>query len=210
MTGFGVKNGLLTVPPGWEFSVKPDKVKGVKIKPTLLVVHYGVTLSHKELESALLSNDYVSAHLALTARDGRRQITQLVPFDVQAGHAGPTAVYRGRSNVNSFSIGIEINNPGPLFLTNDGLLVDVYKRPWHGEHYVGPHQSGRFQNWKRWARYTDEEIEAVWEISEALRDHYALQDVVGHDEIRQDKADPGPTFPMPWLRSQLFPGTVVA
>lgn len=46
----------------------------------------------------------VSAHL-LIKRDG--QITQFVPFNKRAWHAG-TSCYQGRENCNDFSIGIEL------------------------------------------------------------------------------------------------------
>lgn len=46
----------------------------------------------------------VSAHLLI---DRRGRLTQFVPFDLRAWHAG-VSEYRGRSGCNAFSIGIEL------------------------------------------------------------------------------------------------------
>ncbi len=53
---------------------------------------------------AEIADRRVSAHL-LIARDG--QVTQFVSFNDRAWHAGESC-YRGRSNCNDFSIGIEL------------------------------------------------------------------------------------------------------
>jgi N-acetylmuramoyl-L-alanine amidase len=194
---------LSSVPKGWEFEVRRDKVAGVRIKPLIGVVHYGVTQKHDELVTALLVLR-ASAHLAVTARGGVRRITQMVPFNVQAGHAGETAVWNARRGVNGFSVGIEINNPGPLTLGDDGVFLDAHKRPWEGEVLSSRHARPGFP-WRHWARYTDDEIAAVTAIMLALKERYGIVDVVGHDEIRKDKSDPGPAFPMEQVRALVFP-----
>lgn len=187
------------------FDEQPDKVSGVKIVPRIIVGHYGVTRTHKELTDALVLNDYVSAHLSITVRGSERRLTQHVPFNIQAGHAGKEAVWRGKWSVNSFSIGIEINNPGPLFESKDGW-VDIRGKRWNGEVLVALHNSGRFKAWTAWAKYTIDEISAFSAICLALKEKYpTIEDIVGHDEIRTDKADPGPAFPMREVRRLVLP-----
>jgi N-acetylmuramoyl-L-alanine amidase len=195
---------LSSVPDGWEFAYKRDNYAGVRIKPTLGVIHYGVTRTHEELERALLGNDYVSAHIAITGHGGVQKITQLVPFNIQAGHAGKTAVWQGKPNVNAFSIGVEINNPGPLRLRGDGIFCDVYGKPWDGEVLTSSHERDGFP-WKYWAKYTEAEIAIVTALMLELKEVYGLVSVAGHDEIRRDKSDPGPAFPMRELRALVFP-----
>jgi N-acetyl-anhydromuramyl-L-alanine amidase AmpD len=192
------------VPDGWEFDVNLDQVFGVAIRPKIAVIHYGVTRTHDELQRALLSNDYVSAHLAVSGTE--RRITQMVRFNQRAGHAGKTARWGGMPNVNGFSIGIEINNPGPVLRGDDGVFRDVHGRRWDGEVYSGRHFRPGFP-WSHWAVYSEEDLAIVAAIVLALKEHYGLTAVVGHDEIRLDKADPGPAFPMGWLRSVVFPGS---
>lgn len=200
----GADHILSSVPPGWEFELTRDKVAGVRIKPILGVVHYGVTRSHAELEQALLLNDYVSAHIAITGHGGVKKITQFVPFNTQAGHAGKNAVWQGKPNVNAFSLGVEINNPGPLKLCGDGIYCDVYGKPWDGEVLTSEHERPGFP-WKYWAKYSQLEIAAVTALMLALKERYGLVSVAGHDEIRRDKSDPGPAFPMRDLRALVFP-----
>lgn len=57
----------------------------------------------------------VSAHLLLH-RDG--QLTQYVPFDKRAWHAGQSQ-WRDRSNCNDFSIGIELEGTDDIPYTDD-------------------------------------------------------------------------------------------
>ena len=61
----------------------------------------------------------VSAHLVI-ARSG--QILQLLPFNVKAWHAGYSSL-EGRQNVNNFSIGIELDNAGPLHRRGQGWFT---------------------------------------------------------------------------------------
>ena len=56
----------------------------------------------------------VSAHL-LIKRDG--SITQFVPFDKRAWHAGKS-VFQGRENCNDFSIGIELQGADDIAYTS--------------------------------------------------------------------------------------------
>ena len=52
----------------------------------------------------------VSAHLVV-GRSG--QVIQLLPFNVQAWHAG-VSEHAGRKGLNAYSVGIEIDNAGRL------------------------------------------------------------------------------------------------
>ena len=63
---------------------------------------------------AIIANLKVSAHV-LIKRTG--EITQYVPFDRRAWHAGKSA-YEGRPNCNDYSIGIELEG------TDDSLFAD--------------------------------------------------------------------------------------
>ena len=57
----------------------------------------------------------VSAHLVV----GRRgQVIQLLPFDVEAWHAGVSS-HEGRTGLNACSVGIEMDNAGRLHRRGD-------------------------------------------------------------------------------------------
>jgi N-acetylmuramoyl-L-alanine amidase len=83
--------------------------KGGDLTPRYLVFHYTAGRSAQSSIS-WLTNPKVnaSAHLVL-ARNGT--ITQLVPFNVKAWHAG-ISHWDGLSGLNSYSIGIEMDNAG--------------------------------------------------------------------------------------------------
>lgn len=200
----GQSHWLEQAPDGVTFDVAKDKVPGRHIIPRVIVIHYGVTRTHNELVRALTLNDYVSAHWSVSGRKEQR-VTQHLPCNIQGAHAGATAKWRGQTGVNGLSLGIEINNPGPLFETADGW-ADIRGKAWDGEVLVAPHPSGNFHKWTAWAVYPPQEIAIVTALCLAAVERYpTIEDIVGHDEIRTDKADPGPAFPVGELRRLVFP-----
>lgn len=79
------------------------------LKPRLLVLHYtGMRNAEKAVEWLACAESRVSCHYVI---DEGGLITQLVPEGLRAWHAGASA-WRGLSDINSASIGIEIHNPG--------------------------------------------------------------------------------------------------
>ena len=179
------------------------------ITPEVIVIHYGVTRTIASLVAAQRARGYW-AHLSIDGRTSDTgavyEITQALPFNRRGSHAGESS-YKGRSRVNDFSIGIEIANPGPL-LESHGKLTDVYHREWTERPvWEGSHKYPRApKQWQNWAIYTDQEIDICVDVCFSLRRAYPLiTDVVGHDEISPGrKFDPGPAFPMEWLRETVF------
>ena len=100
-------------------------------EPSLVVLHY-TTNDDAETAIRTLTNPQreVSAHY-LIGRDGR--IVQLVDEDRRAWHAG-ASYWRGTRDVNSASIGIELDNngnepfPAPQIDALLALLADLRKR----------------------------------------------------------------------------------
>ena len=70
----------------------------------------GALPPHQHPYFAAVTGSRVSAHLFI-ARDG--EVTQFVPFDQRAWHAGASS-YRGRSACNDFSIGVELEGTDEL------------------------------------------------------------------------------------------------
>jgi N-acetylmuramoyl-L-alanine amidase len=80
-------------------------------RPDCLILHYTGMETGDAAEAWLCTPaSEVSSHY-LVHEDGR--VVQMVRESDRAWHAGRGS-WRGRSDVNSFSIGIEIVNPGPL------------------------------------------------------------------------------------------------
>lgn len=79
------------------------------IKPTLLILHYtGMSSAEKAIDWLARAESKVSCHYVV---DEFGAITQLVPECQRAWHAG-VSFWRGETDINSHSIGIEIQNPG--------------------------------------------------------------------------------------------------
>lgn len=156
-----------------------------------------------------------SAHVVIE-RDGT--VTQMVPFDVVAFHAGRSS-WKGKSGVNSFGIGIEIVNPGMMVKRGDEALL-IYKSndasgrvvekvverfslreceqvstPEHGDGWCLP--------------YTQEQIDAFRDLCQGLVHVYpTIAEVVTHWLISPGrKVDTCPLFPLEEMREQIFGAT---
>lgn len=170
-------------------------------QPDTIVIHYTAGRSAKSAVKTLMrEGSGVSAHLVM-AREG--EIYQLVPFDTVAWHAGPST-WAGRTGLNKYSIGIEIDNAGPLTRTGDGNFA-----AWFGGSYAaadaieGVHRNERVSRF--WHRYSEIQIEQVEEICALLIARYGITTIVGHEEIAPGrKNDPGPAFPLDKLRTRLL------
>jgi N-acetylmuramoyl-L-alanine amidase len=101
------------------------------LRPELVVLHY-TAMRDADAAARVLCDPAreVSAHW-LIARDGRA--TALVPEDLRAWHAG-AGTWLGRGDVNSRSIGIELDNDGaspfaaPLMDRLERLLAGIMAR----------------------------------------------------------------------------------
>lgn len=193
-SGLSIEDDRL-VGAGVSFIESPNK--GGDLAPRYLVFHY---TAGKSAASSInwLSNpeSKASAHLVL-ARDGT--ITQLAPFNVKTWHAG-LSHWDGLSGLNSSSIGIEMDNAGPLKKVGDKYQA------WFGTLYtedevvLAKHKLDDESRW--WHAYTEVQIQKALELAQLLVRHYDLKDVVGHDDIAPDrKRDPGPAFPLENVRA---------
>lgn len=101
------------------------------LTPELIVLHYtAMTSAGAAIERLCDPDAEVSAHY-LIATDG--QITQMVREEDRAWHAG-AGEWHGQTDINSRSIGIELDNAGdhpfsaPLMLALEGLLRRIMER----------------------------------------------------------------------------------
>lgn len=143
-----------------------------------------------------------SAHFVL---GGAGEVTQLAPTNVATWHAGSSR-YGGRSNVNGFSVGIEIVNPGILQAAGPGKA-----KAWFGQVFdvadfsieartTAEHGAGL------WMPYTEAQIEAVIGLCVALVAAYpTITDVTTHWAISPGrKVDVNPLFPLAQVRGRVF------
>ena len=166
--------------------------RGGRLDPKYMIMHYTAGSSAEGAISALTNKAHkASAHLVI-GRDGA--ITQLVPFDRVAWHAGRSR-WLGLEGLNQHSIGIELDNAGAL--ENQGGAW----RAWFGRAYpddevmVAAHKHEDVE--RGWHLFPEAQITAAVEAARAIVDRYELLDVLGHDDIAPGrKRDPGPAFPM--------------
>ena len=179
---------------------------GGMMTPELLVIHYTAG-SSAEGAVAWLCNPAAraSAHLVI-GRDG--SLTQLAPFNRIAWHAG-RSLWAGRSNVNSCSIGIELDNAGKLERVGECWRSSIGQREYpDNQVLIANHQHDRPGTPPcGWHRYSQAQLAAAGEVGMLLVREYALKDVVGHDDIAPGrKSDPGPAFPLASFRALLLGG----
>lgn len=143
-----------------------------------------------------------SAHL-LIHRDG--SVTQLVPFDIAAYHAGASQ-WKEVRGLNRHSIGIEMENLGMLTQQGGSWYFSGGSRPVPADSVE--RFDGETGGVRGWHGYTDAQLRAFFQVSCALRRAYpTIEDLVGHQDISPGrKIDPGPAFPMDAMRRRLFPG----
>lgn len=180
--------------------------RGGTIKPKFIVQHYTVGYT---AESAIntLSNprSKASAHVVI-GLDG--EITQMVPFNKKAWHAGPSH-YQGYSGLNNSSIGIEIVNIGWLRPLRNGQLQDSYgnirKESDFPNGLIESAHSRVGGGVFLWPVYPEVQLRATESLTRELIEEYKILDVVSHEEIdtRGWKTDPGPAFPMRRFKSLL-------
>jgi N-acetylmuramoyl-L-alanine amidase len=143
-------------------------------KPEYIILHYTDTLTTKEALDLLCAPKHeASAHYVIE-RDGH--ILQLVDDDKRAWHAGQS-YWRGITDMNSQSIGIEIVNAGHRNQI-DGEPLEPYP---------------------------DAQITAVIALCKAIIDRRAIlpENILAHSDIAPArKKDPGEHFPWTTLKAE--------
>lgn len=142
--------------------------RGQSSRVEFIVIHYTAGDFKTSLET--LTKTEVSAHYLIPPEGGT--VYQLVDENRRAWHAGDSQ-WRGRTWLNSSSIGIELVNSG-------------YEDTPEG---------------RKWFPYSDAQINTLIALLKELKQRHNVHvgNIVGHSDIApQRKVDPGPTFP--WAR----------
>ena len=168
--------------------------------PDTIVIHYTAGASADSSVRTLIDPAVkASAHIVL-GRDGK--IIQLAPFDIITWHAG-TSRHMDRSGINKYSIGIEIDNPGPLEYKDGNYYTWFGRKVDPSEVMKATHRNQNKPGY--WHRYTEGQITRTEEMCRLLIAQYNIKYIVGHEEISPTrKTDPGPAFPLDNLRGRLL------
>ena len=139
-----------------------------------IVVHYTAIDNAASIKE--LTTNKVSSHFLVLDEDDNK-IYSLVPLEQRAWHAGASA-FRGRTNINDTSVGIEI--------VSDGIAKEFISdpNPYHPyDHYVD---------------YKPIQIEKTAQIIKYIAEKYNVpaRNIVAHSDIAPSrKKDPGAKFP---------------
>ena len=153
--------------------------------PDMIILHYTAGVNAQSSARFLARPEVkASAHLVI-GRQG--EIIQLVPFDVEAWHAG-RSFYAGRANLNRYSIGIELDNLGRLEWTAGRFVAECGKEVEAGQVFVD--DSGEIATF--WHQYTEQQKRVLREVCDLLKAHYPIRYIVGHSDVTNRKQDPGP------------------
>lgn len=184
--------------------VKSPNVGGT-LNPRFLVIHYTASGPGSNIAQFFSrAAAKVSAHLVIR-RDGK--IIQCVPFNTVGWHAGKSSWTdkKGQKFVglNQHSIGIEIENWGPLRRTGTGWTSWTGQPVENSKVIEARHKFGTPNG--GWEIFTEAQIESTIEAARVICEQYGIDEIVGHDDISPGrKSDPGPAWKMDSFKSRVF------
>ena len=154
-------------------------------EPDMIILHYtGGTSAMSSAKFLVRPDVKASAHVVI-GRDG--QVIQLVPFNIEAWHAGKSS-YGGRCELNHLG---QLRLEGGKFVAECGREVPVKD--------VYTEDSGEMPTY--WHDYTDVQMQVLNEVCGLLVDAYPIGDIVGHSDVTSRKVDPGPALRVAdWIR----------
>lgn len=185
--------------PSVTYNGTGNATPGVVIKPIYVVIHYTVISYSATVKSfGPAGSKKASAHLVIS-RGG--EVTQMVAFNRRAWHAGES-FWNGLSDLNTHSVGIELENHGYLHQQGDGKFLSDNHELVDPSHAVQARHKNPKSNARYWERYPPAQLDACEGICDALVKQYGIQEILGHDDVSPGrKSDPGPAFPMERIRS---------
>jgi len=193
------------------------------IDPDYIVIHYTATDTAAEAVNWFMNTkdnpNRIAAHIVL---DPDGTITQLVPFNRKANHAGPST-WSGVDFLNGHSIGIEIVNPGFVEKLSNGTFRRRIGEDKNGNpvfktypatdsnRIVKANHKHKFWTDKEnqnWFIYPEPQLQSLYKLCKLLFETYHPVTAVGHDDISPArKPDPGPAFPWDTFKMNVFGST---
>ena len=199
-----IQNHRLIADDGTPIRYVETPNKGGLMTPEFLIMHYTAGSSAEGSVSWMCNPAAKAAAQLVIGRDG--SLTQLAPFNRVTWHAGKSE-WEGRSGLNGFSIGIELDNAGKLERVGSRWISAVSKRAYPDDDVlVANHKHDRPGTPPiGWHEYSEVQLEVAAQVGLLLMEKYSLKDVLGHEDIAPGrKSDPGPAFPMGSFRARLI------
>ena len=170
-----------------------------------------IALQYTRLDSASKAIQWACAPVSkksyhyLVARDGT--VTQLVSPDWVAWHAPRGGMWRGYTNMNMRSIGIALDNLGPLYRGADGTAIPIGSglRVPDPEVVQGEHRFGR-ASFRDWHAYSPEQLQSLDSLLAALVPRFKkAQAIIGADDMAPlEQLAPGPALPARFLEIERY------
>ncbi len=192
-----------------------DPLKAAQYTLKYIIMHFTTgTRMESSINHFKDPSSLVCTHL-LIGRDGR--VVQFLPFNKVAHHSG-FSWWEGKRNLNTMSIGIEMDNAGILIKKKVGNEEGWYRRnikfdksqitrDVHMKQYIPLQPNGKpdKNRFPAWERFTDVQLEVAFKIVAALVKKYKIEEILGHDDVNlRNRYDPGPAFPIKAWRKKLF------
>lgn len=196
---------------------------GELIDPDYLIIHYTATDTARPAIDLFMNTttnvNRIAAHIVLDA-DGT--ITQLIPFNKKANHAGPST-WDNVDFLNSHAIGIELVNFGYVEKLSNGSFRRLAGKDKKGNpvfttfpstestRIIKVNHKHKFsigKETKNWFIYPEAQLNALFNLCKVLFENYQMITAIGHDDISPGrKLDPGPAFPWDSFKTNVFGNT---
>ncbi|HEV3270048.1 MAG TPA: N-acetylmuramoyl-L-alanine amidase [Candidatus Rhabdochlamydia sp.] len=171
--------------------------------PKILVMHYTACPTDEALHTLTSKTSQVSAHYLIPPEGDK--VYRLVPENMRAWHSG-VAEWRGESDVNSHSIGLENVNWGYTYGSvpnepSNALLKNIWSKNIHAKRSLGERGLLPFLQ-KTWHSFPQEQMNTLALLSKEIIDKWSIdpENVVGHADVAPDrKVDPGALFDWKFL-----------
>lgn len=174
---------------------------------TQIVYHFTAGVLHGSIGE--LTKQHVSVPYVL-ARDGT--IYELHDPKFWSYHLGPSSHYSNKERSGA-SIGIEIDNIGPLTLKADGTLYDIYDKGYCLATDTASYDKVEYRGYHYFAKFTEAQYKALKDLTTQLTSKYKIPyqfiepakrfdffpsvpktGIVTHANYRSDKYDLAPNF----------------
>ncbi len=164
--------------------------------PDIIILHYTAGSSLQSSADWLCNPESKASAHVIIGKSGN--IIQLAPFNFITWHAGKSK-WKDRTNLNNYSIGIELDNAGQLEKREDGYYTWFNKKIDKKNVKLAKHKFD--EEIQPWDKYTKIQLEVLEELCKLLSKTYNIKQILGHDDISPDrKRDPGPAFPLQQLQ----------
>lgn len=185
------------------FDFTPARLMGGVIVPEVVVIHDTASpLDAGNAANYLRTTTKASVHFVIEI-DG--SIEQQVPANRRAGHAGQST-FQGRSDVNAFSIGIELVNPGRMTRSGFGGAVSWWGKDFGYSEFKLVDLTTKEHGAGVWMPYPEAQIAALMGLLQALFEAVkTLRDITTHWYISPGrKIDTNPLFPLESIRARIL------